>query len=125
MSGLAGSDNKVEAFQATQVSTPQANNERGMTHLVAFTNSAVDSKELHLQTSIVELFATQDCWVLLKEEGQTNQASIPANKVKTYCKFVPGGVCTFVGIPKKENTRFLFSIIRNTADGTLYIHEGA
>jgi hypothetical protein len=125
MSGLAHSDKNAPPFQAIIPGTPQVGGEKGMTHLMAFTNAAADSLPFHEETSILSIFTTQDVWILMKEYGQSDAAAIPANKVKTYAQFIPGGIAAFIGVPRKGDTQHCLSVIRDSADGTLYITEGA
>lgn len=125
MSGLAYSDNKVEAFQAIVPGVSGDGHERGMSHVTSFTNVAGDTLDLHPDTTMIELFATQDCWVLLKESSSSAAAAIPANKVKTKAKFMASDITYFLGVPKKDDVTYKISVIRASADGSLYITEGA
>ena len=49
----------------------------GQTHFQAFTNTAEDSLPFHAEATLLELFATQDCWVLMKESTSAAAAAIP------------------------------------------------
>lgn len=124
MSGMSYSDNKTEAFQAIVSGVADDDSNRGMTHDVAFTNAATDSLVLEEGTSMIELFATKDCWILLKPEASTTLAAVPANMVKTKCKKVASDITYFMGIPAVEGVRFKLSIIRSAEDGVLTITEG-
>jgi len=124
MSDLAYSGNKVEAFQAMMAGVEGDGLDTGMTHVATFTNVAGDSLPFHEDTTLLELFATADCWVLVKESTSSGAAAIPANKVKTKARFIPSDVCCFIGIPKKDGVTYMLSIIRASADGSLYMTEG-
>lgn len=125
MSGMSYSDNKAEAFQAIVFGVDGDGTNKGLSHSCAFTNSASDSLDLEPETSMIELFADNDCWVLLKESASAAAAAIPSDRVKTKAKFVASDVTFFMGIPKVDGVVYKLSIIRNSADGTIKITEGA
>jgi len=129
MSTPAESQRNAEYFQALVPATAQDTDGMGKSHIVAFTNTAGDSQTFHSDTTLVGLFPTQDCWVLVKESGTASAAAIPsvgaapASSSKTAAMFLPGGVQAFIGIPKREGKTFALSVIRNSADGNLYVTE--
>lgn len=123
-SGLPYSENKVEAFQALLLPISGEAGTRGETHPVSFTNVATDSLYLDENTTMVELFATQDCWVLLKADDDTTAAAIPANMTKTKARFIASDITHFFGIDRVEGVNYRFSVIRNATNGELRIAEG-
>lgn len=125
MSDLAYSSNKEEAFQVIVPAVIGASDDKGMTHFQSFTNTAEDSLAFHASTTVIELFATQDCWVLMKPSTSSAAAAAPAEHTKTRAKFIPGGIVTFLGVPKKQDVQYMLSIVRDSTSGTLYITEGA
>ncbi len=97
----------------------------GYCMVVPFTNSAADTPIFEADTTIIEVFPTQDCWVLMKESDSSDSAAIPANSTKTYSKFLAGGITNFLGIPIDRSKTYRLSVIRNTVSGNLYITEGS
>lgn len=96
----------------------------GKTCFVSFTNTAGDSPIFEENTTIIELFPTQDCWVLIQESTESLSAAIPSAGVKTDSKFLPGGIIAFLGLPIDRSAQYKLSVIRNTVSGNLYITEG-
>lgn len=131
MSGLAEAKNKNEYFQAVTPGNNTLADGTGQSHIVSFTGAAVDSQAFHRDTTLVELFSSQDCWVLLKESTDATAAAAPAvgaaptKSAKTYCKFIPGGITAFIGIPRHENKLYVLSVIQSSVAGSLYVTEGA
>lgn len=115
MSGAPEATNNAPAFQAIRP---------GYTQFVNFTNSSGDSSIFEEDTTIVELFATQDCWVLIKVSTSSDDATVPSALAKTMCFFCAGGITKFMGIPKTRGVLYRIAVVRNTANGTLYITEG-
>ena len=125
MSTGAVSDKNAAYFQAIVPGDPAADDGKGTSHLMAFTDTAGDSLPFHEDTTILELFSTQDCWVLMKKTGNASVAAVPANKVRTYSKFIPGGITCFLGVPRVDGSQYCLSVVRNATSGTLYLTEGA
>jgi hypothetical protein len=71
------------------------------------------------------LFSTTDCWVLLKESTSSSNAAVISSGSSGSSFFLPGGIQGFVGLPFKRDVIYKASVVRNTADGTLYITEAA
>lgn len=123
-SGMPLSNNNMDAFQALLLPISQEDGAKGETHIVPFTNVAADSLDLDDSTSMVELFATQDCWVLLKASTDNSAAAIPANLTKTKARFIASDISHFFGIPRIEGVTYKLSVIRDSADGSLKVMEG-
>src|ERR1043165_1601476 len=96
MSGLAYTRNKAEAFQVLLLSETIP-----LQHQVGFNNTSEYSADLHEETSIVELFSDQDCWVrLVRSTGTDVAVKESSDRVKGYSVFVPGGITKFFGIER-------------------------
>lgn len=94
-----------------------------LNHYVPFTSSAADSLVLDPNTTLVELFSTQDCWVRVKPSTSAAVATTGSSTAKTESRFVPGGIVCFLGIPKVDGVLHKISVVRDTNSGTLYIAE--
>lgn len=116
MSTPAASDKNSPYFQAV---VP------GLTQVLAYTNSAADTLNFVTGTTLLSLFSTTDCWVLLKESTSTDNAAAISSGASGSSFFLPGGIAAFVGIPFKRDVLYKASVVRNTANGTLYITEAA
>lgn len=120
MSDLALTGNKGEAFQVLMLS------ETVDTHQpLAFTATSGYTQNLRANTTIVELFATQDCWVRLVRSSSSSVAVPGVSGAKGPCVFVAGGVNKFFGIPKIENVLWKLAVVRDSASGTIHVTEGA
>lgn len=94
-------------------------------HAKSFTASAADSRILSDSTSLVRLFATQDCWVAIGASGSvTASACTTDGPIVTSVSFIPGGIYEFLGVPPGI-TNPVISVISNGTSGTLHILEGA
>lgn len=121
MSGLAYSENKAEAFQVMLLVDDKA-----LQHQVGFTNTSEYSANLEEDTSIIELFSTQDCWVrLVKSTNSDVAVAESSDRVKAASVFVPGGITKFFGIKKIEGVIWKLAVVSNGTSGTLRITEGA
>lgn len=118
MSTPAVSDKNAPYFQALVPG-------EGLSHFKNFTNTNSYSADLDSNTTLVELFPTQDCWVRIVESGSSDTAAIPSEAVKGSSKWCPGGIVSFIGIPKKNETIYKLAVVRNSSNGVLYITEGA
>lgn len=116
MSTPAASDKNSPYFQAV---VP------GLTQVLAYTNSAADTLPFVSGTTLISLFSTTDCWVLLKESTSSSNAAVISSGSSGSSFFLPGGIQGFVGLPFKRDVIYRASVVRNTADGTLYITEAA
>lgn len=120
-SKLPYSENKVEAFQAVALDPDAA-----LQQYVNFDATSDYSANLEAGTTILELFATQDCWLRLVPSDSSAVAAVPgAEKTKVASQFVPGGITCFLGIQEKAGTIYKVAVIRDTTSGVLYIKEGA
>lgn len=117
MSTPAVSDKNAPYFQAVVVG-------ENLNHFKDFTNVSSDSAALARETTLVELFATQDCWVRVVPTTESDAAAAPAEGVKGASKFIPGGICAFIGINRVNGVDYKLAVIRNTVSGTLHITEG-
>lgn len=75
--------------------------------------TSVQSNAVDRQTSIVELFATTDCWVVF---GSAPVAA--ANDGASF--FLPAGLFKYYGI----EPGYKIAAIRSSSDGLLYVIEG-
>ncbi len=116
MSTPAASDKNSPYFQAV---VP------GLTQVLAYTNSAADTLDFVSGTTLISIFSTTDCWVLLKESTDSTNAAVVSSGQKGASFFVPGGIAAFVGLPFKRDVLYKASVVRNTANGTIYITEAA
>lgn len=125
MSSPALSTNKLEAFQAVVPGVAGQSEEVGLTHFKNFTNTASDTLPFHANCTLIELFATQDCWVVMKPSTSSEVAAVPTESLKTLSKWVPGGIVCFLGVPKKDGVLYKLSVVRDSSNGRLYCTEGA
>jgi len=116
MSTPAVSDRNSPYFQAV---VP------GLSQVLAYTNSAADTLAFAQGTTLISIFCTTDCWVLLKESTSSDNAAAISSGSSGTSFFVPGGIQAFVGLPFKRDVLYKASIVRNTANGTAYITEAA
>lgn len=117
MSTPANSEYKDEGFQAI---IP------GATEVIAFTNSASQSRAFSQRgandafnvdnCTLIRLFATQDCWIAF---GSNPTAAVVSSGAKENMYHLPGGFLDFIGVTPGQK----LSVIRDTANGTLYITE--
>lgn len=83
----------------------------GAAQPLSFTNvSAQNGTAFDAKTTVLELFATEDCFV----KRGTNPTASAADS-----HFVPSGISKFIGIKRGEK----IACIRLTTSGTLYITE--
>lgn len=121
MSKAATSEFNAPAFQAL---TP------GKCHQVAFTTGAAaqslafeerppaSQDDLSLpQTTLLQLWATQDCWIVLGD----NPTAVAGGAAKTDSWMLRGGFYCFIGVVPGQK----LSVIGATSNGTLDIVEGA
>lgn len=93
---------------------------------VAFTNTSAYSQNLESNTTIVELFSTQDCWIqLVKSTDNSSVAAPVAANTKGPSLMVRGGITKFIGVPRIQGTVWKLAVIRDSANGTLDVCEGA
>lgn len=90
-----------ENFQAIYPGTSQA---------LSFSGSSAQSTAVGTQTTLVRLFATQDCFIAIG-------ANPTAAANTSY--FLPGGIIDFVGIQPGQK----IAAIQSSQSGTLYISE--
>lgn len=115
MSGAAEATNNSPAFQCIRP---------GYTQFVNFDNSSQFSSLFEEDTTIIELFATQDCWVRINAESDSTVAAVPSEFVKTMAFFCAGGITKFMGVPKTRGVLYRVAVVRNADNGILYITEG-
>lgn len=95
----------------------------GITQVIAFTNSAQFTSNFAAGTTLIEVFATQDCWVRVVESTDNTDAvpiSSGGSGLSTFC---PGGIVRFIGLPFKKDVLYKLSIVRDSTNGTAYINE--
>lgn len=123
MSTGAVSDKNAQYFQA--LVPADAEEAKQLNHFKNFTNSSSYTATLEAETTLVSLFATQDCWCRFVPSTESDTAAAPSESVKTNCFFVPGGIAAFFGVPRKEDVRYKIAVVRDSANGILYVAEGA
>lgn len=123
MSTGAVSDKNAQFFQALVPADAEETAARN--HFKNFTATSSYSANLEAATTIVGLFATTDCWCRFIPSTSSNVAAVPAESVKTNSFFVPGGIAAFFGVPRKDGVLYKVAVVRNSANGVLYLAEGA
>lgn len=103
MSTLADSISNIHGFQAIIPTNSQFLN---------FSTVSAQSTALSSTATIVRLFATQDCYVRIS----LNPTASNSNSL-----FLPGGIVEYFGVSPLHK----IAAIRSSADGVLYITEGA
>lgn len=90
---------------------------------VSFTSSSAKSGLLDDETSLVEVFPTQDCWIsiIANADSQNSKPSQSAVAVANI-RFCPGGMVNFIGVPPGV-TSPVVAVIRDSTDGTLHVTE--
>lgn len=96
----------------------------GKSQFVNFNNVAKQSAQFDSRTTLLELFSTQDCWILIKELGDARVSAVPAEFERTDCKRIRGGITTFLGLPQTFGV-YVISVVSDGNDGVLDITEGA
>lgn len=84
----------------------------GISQSVAVGAASVQSAALQSKSSIIRLFSTTDCFILI---GATPTALQDGTSM-----FLPAGVIEYFGV----NGAPLVAVIQSSASGTLYITEG-
>jgi hypothetical protein len=102
-------------FQATTIKQSQ---------YINFTSTSKKSAILSDETSLVEIFPSQDCWITVMGNADT-QPTPPASEqtIVVGIKKFHGGIHDFVGIPPNI-TNPVIAVISNGVDGVLDITEG-
>ncbi len=95
--------NQHESFEAIVPGASQA---------LAFTNVSAQSVAVGANTTLVRLFATEDCFIAI---GSNPTAAANSSM------FIPSGISEYIGIAKGDKIAAIYS----TTNGTLYITEGA
>lgn len=97
----------------------------GFTEPLNFTNTSGYSQAFEEGTTILELFASQDCWVqIIPSTDNSTVAQAGSSGAKSMNKFLPGGITAFLGVPVTRGLQYKIAVIRNSANGVLYITEG-
>lgn len=97
------------------------------THRLAFTGSSdstaavadiADSanQQNGQRTTLVKLFATQDCWIKI---GTNPTASVVSAGSSGDSHFLPGGITEYYGIEPGEKV----AAVQDSSNGTLYVTE--
>lgn len=108
------SENSDDSFQAITIKRSQ---------YVSFTASAKESAVLDDETSLVRVFATQDCWISVISSGGTAAAAPVAEKtIVSNVKRLRGGLVDFIGVPENL-TNAVISVISDGTSGTIDIEE--
>tara|TARA_R110000868_G_scaffold242882_4_gene498496 strand:- start:6292 stop:6657 length:366 start_codon:yes stop_codon:yes gene_type:complete len=90
---------------------------------VSFTGTVSKSAILDDETSIVELFATQDCWVSVIGNADTPPTKPSAEKTTvSNIKLLRGGIVGFIGVPPSILNPVV-AVVRDDTSGTLDITE--
>jgi hypothetical protein len=85
----------------------------GTSQKKAFTAASAQSTALGSKTSVVRLYATQDCHI----KTGTNPTAVADGT----CLFLPADTIAHIGV----NAADKIAVIRDSADGNLFITEGA
>jgi hypothetical protein len=117
MSASPESTNNGPAFQAI---IP------GLCEPLNFTNTSAYSQIFEEETTILELFPTQDCWIqIILSSDSSTVAQAGSSGAVSYNKFIPGGITAFLGVPKTRGVQYKIAVVRATAsNGILYITQG-
>ena len=99
-----GSNLREDKFEALYPGTSQK---------ISFTNSSQPSTAFGLKTSLIRVFATQDCFLAF--------GSAPTALTDGTSMFIPGGLIDFIGVTPGQK----LAVIESTTDGVLYITEAA
>lgn len=67
---------------------------------------------MQASTTLVRIFATQDCFI---------KVGVNPTAIANSSMFVPGGIIDFIGVQPGDK----IAVIRSSSDGTLYLTEGA
>ena len=90
---------------------------------VSFTGTVTNSNPLDDETSLIRIFATQDCWISVIGSADTQPVKPTVSKsIVENIQFLPGGIVDFIGIPPNI-TNPVVSIVRDSTSGTLHICE--
>lgn len=77
---------------------------------------AAEDEDLTIDnTTLIRIFATNDCWIALGE----NPTAAAGSTSKGDSFFLPGGIVDFVGV----EPGWKLAVVRNSADGRLHINE--
>lgn len=85
----------------------------GTSQKVAFTGVSAQSAALGTYTSLVRLFATQDCFIKI--------AANPTALADGTSMFIAGGIYEYIGVFGGQK----IAVIQSTAGGNLYITEAS
>lgn len=84
----------------------------GTSQAVSINSASIQSAAFGDKTSVVRMFATQDCLLAFGANPTVSQAT---------GYFLPGGIIDFVGV----NALWKVAVIQSSAVGVLYLTEGA
>lgn len=117
MSRSVETSNRGENFQAI---VP------GLCEPLTFNATSAYSQAFEEETTLVELFATQDCWLqIIQSDDNSTVAAAGSSGSTSYNKFLPGGITAFLGVPKTRGVQYKIAVVRATAsNGILYITQG-
>lgn len=83
----------------------------GVSQNVAFSSSSAQSAAFQSSTSIIQLVATQVCFIKMGSNPTATSSDM----------YIPANTVVRVGVTAGQK----LAVIRSSADGTLYITEGA
>lgn len=89
----------------------------GVSQKVAISGSSVTSSTFQSTSTLLRLFATNDCYIVFGNAG-----SPPTADQTGAGYFIPGGIVDFVGVPPGMDR---LAVITYAQNGTLFIAEGA
>lgn len=103
-------DYRVNGFQTL---TP------GSSQKVDFTGTSAQSTQFYIKTSLVALYATEDCFIKIGTD--------PVATTDGTSMFIPGGILLGIGLftTYNEETVTKMAVIQASSSGTLYITEAA
>lgn len=111
MSTTVVTDNAANYFQALNP---------GNFHFFNFGLASAQSAQLDATTTLVKLFATQDCWVAF---GTNPTAAVGSAGVKGASVRLRGGFASYFGVPRGQG--YKIAAIQDSQGGVLDILEGA
>lgn len=87
----------------------------GVSQKVAFTGTSAKSTVLQARTSVVRLYATQDCHIKVAPDATATAVADGT------CYFLPKTVQVMIGVVPGQK----IAVIQDSAGGNLFITEGA
>lgn len=109
MSTGARSDKNAPYFQAL---VP------GKSRVLDFTNTSARIGPFTEGTTLISVFATQDCWIQVGDDSVV--AAAISSGAEGDSMFLPGGIKDFIGVEQGE----YIAVVRSINNGTMHVCEG-